>query len=200
MDTTMPTLKRKEDSMLDQRYIWKAEYKDNTYLQEFDDDVTENSFYDIDKNNLKSFTLISPKKTCGFCAKTGDMLINLNRIHISLDNVNLTRTSDDIIQYKEAEAYYSPNATSRSSRPTITSFNIGYKWSDKSFHCKLIISIDNKTDAVTLKLRIVSTKLYSGKLKLIDTTTNNTIITYVNLEPNMAEEYMINLTFDNNGR
>ena len=58
----------KASSPVAQDLIWMAEY-DNNYLSEFDlETKQENSFYDIDKNELKRFGLLGAATKCGLNA------------------------------------------------------------------------------------------------------------------------------------
>ena len=115
-----------------QDFMWLAEYNDNSELCEFNQNLSENSFYDIDKNKLSKYGLIGLNYKMYFNIDDGIFNIANKNICISFkDNngntYNLTNNSykyNDIIQFKEAESSF---IFGYGSINKIVCFNFGYK-------------------------------------------------------------------------
>lgn len=121
-----------------QKFIWVAEYDDNTHISEFDFETKEpKDFYDIEREKVVKFGVIGDGSQAYFDVANGIFNINNNRIAISYSTENCeypltgrTILYNDLIQYKQAEddAIVSlREGTHGTFNHHVSSFNIGYK-------------------------------------------------------------------------
>ena len=179
-----------------QAFIWEASYIDGSQLKEFDSNGVENNFYDIDATQLTKFVLKALTNEFGFDATTGELICNGQRITISLGDTAITRPSVEIIQYKDAEALFSPGG-GQVGGTVIKAFNIGYKWLEGDLSAKLITTVSNGIDnkgkpVVFITLRVVSDRYFSGPLTLSDNVGSESSVD-IELKPGIATELRIGI-------
>lgn len=158
-----------------QDFIWVADYSNNTFLSEFNlDSKKENSFYDIDKNNLIRFGLIGHGMNLyyeilgGTFKIAGQMLefiyiVNGKEYYLT----GQQQMYNDIIQFKNAESIFDPSGKNGSIGSTITQYNFGYKQNlnihNINFNFKAICSIPYGKH-VYMNLRLVADQDLNGIL------------------------------------
>ena len=64
-----------ESPVTQRQFIWFARYNDGTFFTEFENDGKENSFYDINKENLKEFGLIGHGAKYSFTTEDGTFTV-----------------------------------------------------------------------------------------------------------------------------
>lgn len=163
-------------SPVKQDMIWCAEYADRTSLCEFDyTDHKENSFYDINKDNLIRFGLI------GFGYKmyfevSGGVFYLLNQT-VEFDYVdkgkiypltNRQSIYNDIITYKDAEFIFDPKGR-RGGYSNIFQYNFGYKNKLKlngvDFNFQSICQIP-RNQKIRFEIKLSSNQDLDGQLKI----------------------------------
>jgi hypothetical protein len=150
-----------------QKYTWFASYINGWMFAEFNPDGSENSFYNIEKDNVKVFGLMGEGNILSFDTSTGTIDINGTKINLAYDGVKLTGVQGDfkdLITYKDAEAYFNPLGGSSSG--LITKFNFGYKSKVNGFNLRCIITINMATSSVNLSVRLVSSVDRDGVLSI----------------------------------
>lgn len=158
-----------------QKFIWVAEYDDGTFLREFNDDGSENSFYDIKRDRLKKFSLVGCGKSYGFDCRTGVFSINGEelRVRFIADNgdcfefMGQSGPYNDIIQYKEASTAF--NLLQNRVVDKIDSHNIGWKakfiFEQVTFHVKFILSVSPDGDCEYIYVWLVADKYLRGVIE-----------------------------------
>ncbi|MEK4006321.1 hypothetical protein [Paenibacillus sp. FSL H3-0333] len=162
-----------------QNFVWIAENVDGSYLSEYNfDDRKENSFYQINKNELIRFGLIGMGSQIYFDVANGIFNINKNRIQISYiaDGIEYPLTGrailyNDITQYKDAigDAKLLSKTASGRIKGHITQHVIGYKKpmqiEDVNIHFKNLLHIpQDKNIPPYLEIKISVDKDLDGEL------------------------------------
>lgn len=157
-----------------QKFIWVAEYDDGTFLREFDDDGSENSFYDIDRNRLMKFHLAGNGKDYWLDCRTGVFHINGEEISVRyIYNGNIYEFMrqngkyNDIIQFKQASTDIDPFFGIMGNRIELQA--IGWKakliFEDVEFYLKLILNIPTNGNPEYLYIWVVANKDMGGMLE-----------------------------------
>jgi len=158
-------------------FIWIAEYNNGLILPEFALEnglVKQNSFFDIDKQNLLRFGYVGHGMDFYFESFNGVIKINGNEYTIkyidSEDKVyeftNQNVLYNEIIQFKNSASYFNP-LQEGTSIERIEAYNLGYKGSflinGKEFSFKAIIKIPFN-QPVKIEYRIVSKESLKGNI------------------------------------
>src|SRR5574337_232674 len=162
-----------------QNFVWIADYMDGSYLSEYNfDNRNENSFYQINKNELIRFGLIGMGSQIYFDVANGIFNINKNRIQISYvaDGVEYPLTGrtflyNDITQYKDAigDGKLLSKTASGRIKNHITQHVIGYKkamdLADVNINFKNLLHIpQDKNIPPYLEIKISVDKDLDGEL------------------------------------
>ena len=165
-------------------YYWKAEYNDETNIFEYeniDDKLVEHSFKEIQKENVKTFSLVGKHVDINFNTKDGifNIINQLSSTHIkpiiylkSNDNeeaLEFSKPFNDIIQYK---GFYvdgiTPGIPGNYQSQTV-SYHIGWKnkinVNDITIDVKIIFSIILK-DKVKLEFKVTANEDIDAKIEL----------------------------------
>ena len=173
-----------------QKYLWTAIYQDNKRYMEFQHNEW-NSFYEIEKDQLKIFGLFSEVDAVSFDVETGIFNIWGKKIKIQYDDYDIMRLGgrcEDIITFKSA---FSDFIGSSKTNSGISNFNVGYKKKfvvdDIEFSVKFIYTIPNDNGQEYLNIRIVSdTKLEKDLIIYCDD--KEVYRTLAPLDPHLASE------------
>lgn len=163
-------------SFVEQDYIWIGEYADGTHLSEYNIQTkVREDFYKLRRKDLIRFGLIGHGMKLYYEVLGGFFHLN-GQIYELIYKVGdkeyyLTGQShlyNDVIQYKDAEAWANFNEYSRNNFPSrITAYNFGYKVKLEvdgvRFNVKPIISVPYK-EPVFLDITLVADTDLDGKL------------------------------------
>ena len=136
-------------------FIWKAEYKDGTYLTEFNDDKSENNFKDIKREEVERFCLIGRGVNVYHTVMDGIFNIAGNTVgfFIKLEDgtiINITdrenKPYNDVINYKGFYADKLPGVRQEVLQNILCEFLTGYKYNfdledDKKIYFQSLLSI-----------------------------------------------------------
>jgi len=169
---------QREQSPVDQDFIWVADYYDGTHLAEFDF-VTkqENSFYAIQRDRLMRFGMVGHGHRLSFevdgtfylSGRAVELIYRTKDKDYRLTG-NVANNYNDIITYKDAEAVTNITAVPNQEggfSSTITQFNFGYKAAIEvegvRFGIKALVQIPHR-QAMTLHVRLVTDVDLDGEL------------------------------------
>lgn len=171
-----------------QLFIWKADYRDGSYLTEFENNQKEHPFSEIKKDKLKLFSLIGNGSYITFDCQDATFWVGKTYVHklVIVDEngkeIMPTYNHDtddykytDIIQYKQGAYDFSPNPVGGKAHQTafsVIGHYIGYKSNVKIDDEQTIyqstimqIPITSTNNMITFKFTITSTgKPFKGKL------------------------------------
>lgn len=130
-----------EKTINSQVMAWYARYYNDEVLEEFNEDGTDNSFFDIDKKNLKEFGLYGGFNRFWYDTRDGVFHIRNAkgieysiRAHLEREDQSLIKITDkemlynDIVQYKKFYADLEL-ALGKETPASPTEFYLGYKFS-----------------------------------------------------------------------
>lgn len=157
------------------KFIWMASYSDGTFLSEFNfDSQTENNFYSIDKDSLIRFGLVGYGLNLYYEVFGGVFKIagRVIEVYYQTNDKKYPLTGhqlmyNDVIQYKNADAYFDVLGQNNDIPPQISQYNFGYKQNlnvnEVNFNYKAICSLPYGKPAF-MTIRLVSDKDLDGKL------------------------------------
>lgn len=135
--------------MAEKLMLWKAVYDDNVTI--LNEDV--NTFDEIDRSRLKTFSLIGMDTEFIHYVKTGQTFINDNRI-LFLLNDRLLGKSNDIINYKE-KIFSVNNPYSKFTSDDIIGYYTGWKEKNEDFdRIELLYWVDMLNQEVKVRLTL----------------------------------------------
>lgn len=163
-------------SFVEQDFIWIGEYVDGTHLSEYDIQTKERAdFYSIQRDKLLRFGLIGHGMKLYYEAGGGFFKLNGQMYELVYKvgdkEYYLTgqyRPYNDVITYKDAEAWANLNARDEAAFPSrILAYNFGYKQNltidSVTFNMKAICSVPFDAP-VHLSIRLVADQKLEGKL------------------------------------
>lgn len=171
---TLCAYKEEKWKAMRQKYIWVAEYEDGTGLKEFNDDGTENSFYDLDRSKLKRFGLMGGGKGYWLDCKSGVFYVDKKEVCVRFidsdgniyEFMRQNGSYNDIIQYKSASTSLTMNGRVKDS---IESYSIGWKaaliFEKVTFLCKFILNVSANDNPEYLYIWLVANKNMNGILE-----------------------------------
>lgn len=119
-----------------QPFMWYAEYKDGTFLEEFESETKENNFKDINKDLLVAFGLCGRKVKLTCYPYNGEFAIVDKKVEFYIkdeDNnlIKLTGCSEeiynDVISFKSFYREFSSCTGLAIGKPVIDGYFFGYK-------------------------------------------------------------------------
>lgn len=174
-------LDRNVNKKFQKDFIWVAEYTNGLLFPEYileNNVIKQNSFFDIDKQNLLRFGYIGHGMNFYFDTFNGTIKINENEYTIKYIDENdveynfcnqLNVFYNQIIQFKNAASTFNP-ASGGSNQERIEGYNLGYKENliinGKEFSFKAIIRIPFN-QPVKIEYRIVCKEQLKGNLVIM---------------------------------
>lgn len=164
-------------SPVPQKYIWIADYYDDTNLSEYDLQTKRpNDFYSIDREKLISFGIIGQGSQLYYNVANGVFHINQDRFAISyiVDDEELPLTGrtflyNDIIQFKNGSSEANLNTREQEGKfkNSIDYFNFGYKktmdLNEVNINYQCIFSLPDK-EVPYLQIKVTSDQNLDGQL------------------------------------
>ena len=150
-------------------FTWVAEYLNKSSLIE---NKVKSNFYEIDKESLLRYYYKGPI-IMGFQVFDGKFFIqdssgSMATVDVKLKsdskNLDVTRPSTDIIQFKDASMATSfTGMQAGGSGILVESLNIGYKWKDEDISAKILLKL-SWTGELSLHITLVSKDDFEGNL------------------------------------
>ncbi|PZT57519.1 hypothetical protein [Paenibacillus silvae] len=164
-------------SPVPQKYIWVADYYDDTNLTEYDLQTKKsNDFYNIDRDKLIGFGIIGQGSQLYYNVANGVFHVNQDRFAISyiVDDEELPLTGrtflyNDHIQFKNgsSEATLNTKSIEGKFKNSIDCFNFGYKktmnLNDVNINYQSILSLPDR-EIPYLQIKITSDQDLNGQL------------------------------------
>jgi len=121
---------------------WIARYNDGSVIYEIDINEKQNSFFDIDKNNLLTFSMKVSNKTF-ILLKNGTFVLSCDHKRTILFKNNLENIFNELFEYRRASQNF--NINGEKDTPKIISRSFGYRYKSQEYKC-IINLVENCYD------------------------------------------------------